>query len=197
MADVEASEPFGPPLASGEQQSEGQAAQQAKQSAHPRVLMAHVLFKGAALAFYLLGTLLFSSYVHAFVLVGLCMGADFWVTQNVSGRLLVGLRWWNEVAEDGSSVWRYDSLSDMGRVNSYDSTVFWWTLYLYPGAWIALSLMALFGLKFTWLLIAMLGVMLGAANTIGYTRCSREAKQRISNLAKETVVSGLQAAFKG
>lgn len=159
--------------------------------------VARQLFKGAALAFYLLGTLLFSSYVHAFVLVGLCMGADFWVTQNVSGRLLVGLRWWNEVAEDGSSVWRYDSLSDMGRVNSYDSTVFWWTLYLYPGAWIALSLMALFGLKFTWLLIAMLGVMLGAANTIGYTRCSREAKQRISNLAKETVVSGLQAAFKG
>ena len=61
------------------------------------------------------------------------MGADFWVTQNVSGRLLVGLRWWTEVAEDGSSVWRYDSLSDRpGQfVRLYRVLR---TLYLYPGA---------------------------------------------------------------
>lgn len=29
--------------------------------------------------------------------------------QNVSGRLLVGLRWWNQVDEDGKSHWIFES----------------------------------------------------------------------------------------
>ena len=34
---------------------------------------------------------------------------DFWVVKNVSGRILVGLRWWNEVKSDGTEVWVYES----------------------------------------------------------------------------------------
>jgi hypothetical protein len=29
---------------------------------------------------------------------------DFWVVKNVSGRILVGLRWWNEINNEGESV---------------------------------------------------------------------------------------------
>jgi Eukaryotic protein of unknown function (DUF846) len=29
--------------------------------------------------------------------------------KNVSGRLLVGLRWWNETGPDGESVWVFES----------------------------------------------------------------------------------------
>lgn len=32
-------------------------------------------------------------------------------TKNVSGRLLVGLRWWNEVTDDGGN-WRFESLGE-------------------------------------------------------------------------------------
>ena len=32
--------------------------------------------------------------------------------KNVSGRFLVGLRWWHEVNEDGSSQWKFESLSE-------------------------------------------------------------------------------------
>ena len=34
---------------------------------------------------------------------------DFWTVKNVSGRLLVGLRWWNEIHEDGSNIWVFES----------------------------------------------------------------------------------------
>jgi hypothetical protein len=27
---------------------------------------------------------------------------DFWVVKNVSGRILVGLRWWNEINDEGN-----------------------------------------------------------------------------------------------
>ena len=33
-------------------------------------------------------------------------------TKNVSGRLLVGLRWWNEVTDDGGN-WRFESLTEV------------------------------------------------------------------------------------
>ena len=33
---------------------------------------------------------------------------DFWTVKNVSGRILVGLRWWNEVKED-QTVWIFEA----------------------------------------------------------------------------------------
>lgn len=33
-------------------------------------------------------------------------------TKNISGRFLVGLRWWNEVTADGSN-WRFESLGEV------------------------------------------------------------------------------------
>lgn len=31
------------------------------------------------------------------------------VFQNVTGRLMVGLRWWNQVDDDGRSHWKFES----------------------------------------------------------------------------------------
>ncbi len=33
--------------------------------------------------------------------------------KNVTGRLLVGLRWWNE-ANDSGSAWRFEALQEVG-----------------------------------------------------------------------------------
>ena len=156
------------------------------------------LTQAGAIALYLLGALLFKSFVHAFVFCGICLTADFWVVQNVSGRLLVGLRWYNEIDDEGNSVWRYDSLDEtaLKQINAYDSTVFWWTLYLYPLCWIVLAMIARFSLKLTWLIICVLAIMLAGSNLVGYTRCSRDAKARINQLARDTVVSGLSAALR-
>lgn len=34
---------------------------------------------------------------------------DFWAVKNITGRLLVGLRWWNFVDNEGNNHWRYES----------------------------------------------------------------------------------------
>jgi hypothetical protein len=44
---------------------------------------------------------------------------DFWVTKNITGRyehyslfkfrILVGLRWWNNIKEDGTEEWIFES----------------------------------------------------------------------------------------
>lgn len=73
-----------------------------QQSSHPTVLLFHLLFKAMALTFYLFSYWIYQNYIFAFVLVILSLAADFWTVKNVSGRLLVGLRWWNEIKEDGN-----------------------------------------------------------------------------------------------
>jgi hypothetical protein len=48
----------------------------------------------------------------AYLVTILLGSADFYITKNISGRLLVGLRWWNEVKEDGTEVWIYESKNE-------------------------------------------------------------------------------------
>lgn len=50
---------------------------------------------------YILSALFFDSFVIIFVVMVLLAALDFWVVKNVSGRILVGLRWWNEINEAG------------------------------------------------------------------------------------------------
>ena len=47
--------------------------------------------------------------MHIFLTIVLLLALDFWTVKNVTGRLLVGLRWWNKVDEDGTSTWMFES----------------------------------------------------------------------------------------
>lgn len=60
---------------------------------------------------YLLGSIFTDNFTLVFVVTILLLAFDFWTVKNVSGRLLVGLRWWNEIQEDGSNQWVFESAS--------------------------------------------------------------------------------------
>lgn len=49
------------------------------------------------------------SFITSFVFVILLLSADFWMVKNITGRILVGLRWWNYIDEEGKSIWVYES----------------------------------------------------------------------------------------
>lgn len=49
------------------------------------------------------------SFITSFVCVVLLLSADFWTVKNITGRLLVGLRWWNYVDDEGVSHWVYEA----------------------------------------------------------------------------------------
>ena len=70
----------------------------------------YVCSKAGALAFYILFSLFVKSFVIIFVITVLLAALDFWVVKNVSGRILVGLRWWNEIDDEGNSVWKFECL---------------------------------------------------------------------------------------
>eukprot|EP01018_Ginkgo_biloba_P038595 Gb_30233 [translate_table: standard] len=66
--------------------------------------------QAAAITFYILFSLFVNSFVIIFVVTVWLAALDFWVVKNVSGRILVGLRWWNEINEQGESIWKFASL---------------------------------------------------------------------------------------
>ncbi|KAH9689765.1 Golgi apparatus membrane protein-like protein ECHIDNA [Citrus sinensis] len=124
--------------------------------ANPKTCFFHVLFKGAALAFYILSALFFDSFVIIFVVTVLLAALDFWVVKNVSGRILVGLRWWNEINDMGESVWKFECL-DHEAV-----------------AWIVLGIFSLIRFQADYLLVVGVCLTLSIANIIGFTKCRKD-----------------------
>ncbi len=48
---------------------------------------------------YVFSGIVTSNFIFVAVVTILLLAADFWTVKNVTGRLLVGLRWWNYVKE--------------------------------------------------------------------------------------------------
>ncbi|ONK61643.1 uncharacterized protein A4U43_C08F32090 [Asparagus officinalis] len=157
--------------------------------------------KAAALAFYILSALFFNSFVIIFVVTVFLAALDFWVVKNVSGRILVGLRWWNEINEQGESVWKFECLDQesLARMNKKDTWLFWWTIYLSAVAWIFLGIFSLIRFQADYLLVVGVCLTLSLANIIGFTKCRKDAKKQIQQFASETIASRfsstLQSAF--
>ena len=87
-------------------------------------------------------------FVTNFVVCIVLLAMDFWTVKNVTGRLLVGMRWWNDASESGSA-WRFESLPEGARViNPHESRWFWIVLCAAPVLWALSALTALFG--FDW-----------------------------------------------
>jgi hypothetical protein len=76
---------------------------------HPVAALFYILFRLGALLMYLLGSIFTDNFTLVFVVTILLLAFDFWTVKNVSGRLLVGLRWWNEIQEDGTNKWVFES----------------------------------------------------------------------------------------
>lgn len=99
----------------------------------------------------------------------------------MTGRLLVGLRWWNEVKEDGSNVWIFESKPASRVIHPSDSFIFWSSLYATPAIWILLGIGEMLRFKFHWLLIVAVAVTLAGANVVGYWKCQKGNRQNTIN----------------
>lgn len=75
-----------------------------RQSSHPLSLFFLFVFRLAAVLVYILSGFFTSNYVLSTVMVVVLLAVDFWTCRNVSGRTLVGLRFWNQVDDDGVST---------------------------------------------------------------------------------------------
>lgn len=116
--------------------------------------------------------------------------------KNVSGRLMVGLRWWNEVSENGGNEWKFESLQEGQRnINKYDSRMFWTVLYLTPAVWVVLGIVAFLKLNVDYLLLIVIALLLSGSNLLGYLKCSKAAQNQLKGLRTQIFTQGLKTYF--
>ena len=177
---------------------------QLSQSSHPFVCIFHLLFKGIALFLYIFGGFLSQdSSGHTsgfkFITLSVCcilaLAADFWVVKNITGRLLVGLRWWNQVEGDRTK-WIFESAGNDKIVNKFDSSVFWTVLYVTPLVWSGLLFIGLLKFNLGWLLIVFMALSLSIANVYGYYKCSSDQKAQFQQMMQTSAQAGAMSAIR-
>ncbi|KAM6155922.1 Golgi apparatus membrane protein TVP23 homolog A [Rhynchocyon petersi] len=152
---------------------------------HPLATFFHLFFRVSAIVTYVCCDWFSRSFVGCFVTVLLLLSLDFWSVKNVTGRLMVGLRWWNQIDEDGKSHWMFEAR----KVSSHniaateaEARIFWLGLIICPMIWVVFFFSTLFSLKLKWLALVIAGISLQAANLYGYILCKMGGESDIGKV---------------
>ena len=158
-----------------------------KKSSNPSVALMTVALKGCALFFFLFLNIFTSNQAFVMIVVILFDAMDFWYTKNISGRILVGLRWWNTYnPETQQEVWRFESKNEIKEAN-IDRKTFWISLYGFTGAWLVLFIWECVFLNFMWACLCLISLAISGINTYGFLRCSQIQHKIIINMLKKVV----------
>lgn len=156
------------------------AVEYVKKARHPGVCLTHMSFKLICIGGYFLGRYGWENYVHTFLLCVIVSALDFWTVKNVTGRLLVGLRWWNDIQDDGSSKWVFESNISEAKMDPVDTAIFWNFTYIWVIFWVFLFVVNLLSLSLNWLLLVSVGLGFSMANLIGFWKCSKHKQKKMT-----------------
>ena len=158
-------------ISSGQQRDSIDFTNFLQHATNPGIVLFTLLFKTLAVVSFLILGIFGVSDALIFIIVVILNAFDFWFVKNVSGRILVGLRWWNEVKDDGTEVWIFESDHEK-RATSIDTTLFWTSLYIAPLFWGIFLVIELIGLSLMWFFICLISFVLNFSNIVGYYKCS-------------------------
>ncbi|XP_045600880.1 uncharacterized Golgi apparatus membrane protein-like protein CG5021 isoform X2 [Procambarus clarkii] len=162
---------------------------------HPAVTVFHLLFRTAALVVYELCGLFSDGFIGSFITIVLLLSMDFWTVKNITGRLMVGLRWWNYIDDEGQSHWVFEARK--GRVSQTEVRVFWVSLVAFPVIWTILFLIAVAFLKFRWAMVVLIALSLTGSNLYGYVRCKFGKSESITQSFKNMATGLVQKQMMG
>ena len=166
-----------------------------KYAHNPGIVFFTIFFKGIAIFFFLFLGIFGISDSSIFIIVVLLNSLDFWFVKNISGRVLVGLRWWNEVKEDGTEIWVFESENEK-KARSIDTTIFWMSIYATPLFWGIFIILEIISLRFMWFLLCIIGFILTFSNAFGYYKCSGDQKKKIQSFLSDKKTEGINKIFK-
>ena len=164
-----------------------------KNSSHPLICFFTVLFKILCIISFLILNWFTKKSSVIYLTTVLFGSADFWVTKNLSGRLLVGLRWWNEVKENGEEVWIFESKNEKKESTS-DKSVFWICLYFTPIIWFILIIFNIF--QPARFIIGLICLIFSGTNLYGYFKCSRDQQSKLKNFGGKLAVNTIKKGAK-
>ena len=159
-----------------------------KKSTYPMISLLTVLIKLASIiSFFLFLIFLSNEAIIMFivVLIGLC---DFWMTKNISGRFLAGLRWYNLLkSETNTEIWVFEGKKENDS-NMINRSIFWYSLYINDIIWIVLFIWEFIRLRFDWSFICLILIIFSFTNTYGFYKSSKIQQKGTKFLIKKYIV---------
>lgn len=102
----------------------------------------------------------------------------------ISGRILVGLRWWSIVdPATGDSQYVFEKAPETRPLDKGEAGVFWTALLALPAVWGFFAFTAFLTFSFQWLTVIVVAVSLSTTNAYGYIRCRLGADSSIKGAA--------------
>jgi len=134
--------------------------------------------------------------VFTAIIVILCAAFDFWTVKNVSGRLLVGLRWWSEVSEEGLEKWHFESNDQKDNINPYDKRLFWTSQLVATIFWCIISIIKIISISLFWASVGITCFVLSGINYYAHYKCSKEQQKKLDDLLKRGAFAAMTQGFR-
>eukprot|EP01017_Pseudomicrothorax_dubius_P014357 TRINITY_DN1674_c0_g2_i1.p1 TRINITY_DN1674_c0_g2~~TRINITY_DN1674_c0_g2_i1.p1 ORF type:complete len:190 (-),score=59.93 TRINITY_DN1674_c0_g2_i1:148-717(-) len=165
-------------------------------AAHPKVCFFSILFKALSLFCYFMWK--FTDSQFPLIMSIISAACDFWFNKNISGRILVGLRWKSEIQEDGEEKWIFECRSDESKNNSVDTNIFWGSQILFTAIWIAFAIANIFGPDFFKIAINGFMIAMIGTNLFAYYKCSKAQQQRLTSfVTQKATEAAMSQVMKG
>lgn len=156
----------------------------------------HIFFKLCNIVSYqVLG--LFFSQMFVFITVTVFAVCDFWVVKNVTGRMLLGMRWWTTIDEDGLEKWFFESYNfDFQKEQEAQSNIFWPAQILCTLFWVVMLFLKIITFTLLWSCLATICLTQTGLNLYGYYKCSKDQKKKMANLMEKLDTAKKSASLR-
>lgn len=95
--------------------------------------------------------------MFVFIVVTVFAVCDFWVVKNVSGRMLVGMRWWTTIDEEGLEKWFFESYDfDFQDAKETPTNLFWPSQILCTLFWVIILFLKIITFTLLWSCLAII-----------------------------------------
>ena len=156
-----------------------------KKSRNPLVALVTVTLKLLSILSFLFTSIFTNNEALVMTTVILFIAADFWYTKNISGRILVGLRWWNNYdKETQGNIWKFESKNEIKESN-VDRKTFWISLYGFAALWVILFVWESIAFNFTWAFLCLISMVISGINVVGFFKCSKIQQKKAGLIAKK------------
>ena len=108
-----------------------------------------------------------------------------WIVKNISGRILVGLRWWHNDYEMGQNEWYFESFNVDQSTGEVDKSVFWLGLISSTAFWGVMLVMKTLSLSFFWGMLVGICFAMNSSNLYGYYLCRKDHQEKMKRFMKE------------
>ena len=151
------------------------------EAAHPFIALFHIVFMIAVVFFYLALPIVFKP-MTAYILIIVAGAIDFYFVKNISGRLLVGLKWWFEITEDGQQITKFESKMDERDIPTGNQRIFWDPFYLFLIAWFVLAVLSIISFSAPHLFICIFNFGLLKYNFNYFRKCWEKRGDHVERL---------------